>query len=156
MCFSPFVSGPGNLLFGNGGKIFHPGPCSALKGNCCSPFCGSWQRRRLQAPSGELLGGAGEGVAAPLFWGPSPRGTLGRGGYSQRTLGGAHVHLLLVMCLQSEREVGRVRLFETPWTVAYQDSPSMGSSRQEYWSGVPFPSPRDLPNPGIELGSPSL
>ena len=50
----------------------------------------------------------------------------------------------------------RVRLFVTPWTVAYQASPSMGFSRQEYWSGLPFPSPRDLPDPGIEPGSPAL
>ena len=49
-----------------------------------------------------------------------------------------------------------VRLFVTPWTVAYQASPSMGFSRQEYWSGLPFPSPGDLPNPGIEPGSPAL
>ena len=44
----------------------------------------------------------------------------------------------------------------TPWTVAYQASPSMGFSRQEYWSGLPFPSPGDLPDPGIEPGSPTL
>ena len=44
----------------------------------------------------------------------------------------------------------------TPWTVAYQASPSMGFSRQEYWSGLPFPSPGDLPDPGIEPGSPAL
>ena len=50
----------------------------------------------------------------------------------------------------------RVRLFATPWTVAYQAPPSMGFSRQEYWSGLPFPSPGDLPNPGIEPGSPAL
>ena len=49
-----------------------------------------------------------------------------------------------------------VRLFETPWTVAYQAPPSMGFSRQECWSGLPFPSPGDLPNPGIEPGSPAL
>ena len=42
------------------------------------------------------------------------------------------------------------------WTVAYQASPSMGFSRQEYWSGLPFPSPGDLPNPGIEPVSPTL
>ena len=40
----------------------------------------------------------------------------------------------------------------TPWTVAYQAPPSMGFSRQEYWSGLPFPSPEDLPDPGIEPG----
>ena len=44
----------------------------------------------------------------------------------------------------------------TPWTVACQTPPSMGFSRQEYYSGLPFPSPRDLPNPGIEPRSPSL
>ena len=49
-----------------------------------------------------------------------------------------------------------VRLFATPWTVAYQAPPSMRFSRQEYWSGLPFPSPGDLPNPGIEPGSPAL
>ena len=40
--------------------------------------------------------------------------------------------------------------------VAYQVPPSMGFSRQEYWSGLQFPSPGDLPNPGIEPGSPTL
>ena len=49
-----------------------------------------------------------------------------------------------------------VRLFATPWTIAHQASPSMGFSRQEYWSGLPFPSPRDLPHPGIEPRSPTL
>ena len=48
--------------------------------------------------------------------------------------------------------LSRVRLFATPWTVAYQAPPSMGFSRQEYWSGLPFPSSGDLPNPGIESG----
>ena len=47
-----------------------------------------------------------------------------------------------------------VQLFGTPWTVAYQVPPSMGFSRQEYWSGWPFPSPGDLPNPGLNLGLP--
>ena len=49
-----------------------------------------------------------------------------------------------------------VRLFATPWTVAYHSPPSMGFSRQEYWSGLPFPSPEDLPNPVIEPRSPAL
>ena len=48
------------------------------------------------------------------------------------------------------------RFFATPWTVAYQAPPSMGFSRQECWSGLPFPPPGDLPHPGIELGSPAL
>ena len=42
----------------------------------------------------------------------------------------------------------------TPWTVARQAPLSMGFSRQEYWSGLPFPSPGDLPNPGIEPREP--
>ena len=49
-----------------------------------------------------------------------------------------------------------VQLLATPWTVAYQVLPSMGFFRQEYWSGLPFPSPGDLPTPGIKPGSPAL
>ena len=52
--------------------------------------------------------------------------------------------------------LSHVRLFVTPWTVAYQAPQSMEFSKQEYWSGLPFPSPGDLPNPGIKPGSPSL
>ena len=51
--------------------------------------------------------------------------------------------------------LSRVQLFATPWTVAYQ-APSMRFSRKEYWSGLPFPSLEDLPDPGIEPGSPAL
>ena len=54
------------------------------------------------------------------------------------------------------KSLSSVQLFATPWTVAYQASPSMGFSRQEFWSGLPFPSPGDLPNPGIELRSLAL
>ena len=53
-------------------------------------------------------------------------------------------HMLSLLC--------RVRLFVTPWTIARQAPPSIGFSRQEYWSGLPFPPPGDLPNPGIEPG----
>ena len=49
-----------------------------------------------------------------------------------------------------------VPLFGIPWTVVYQASLSMGFSRQEYWSGLPFLSPGDLPNPGIKPRSPTL
>ena len=52
------------------------------------------------------------------------------------------------------KSLSRVQLFETPWTVAYQAPLSMGFSRKECWSGLPFPSPGDLPNPGIEPGLP--
>ena len=54
------------------------------------------------------------------------------------------------------KSLSRVQLFATPWTVAYQAPLSMGFSRQLYWSGLPFPSPGDLPDPGIEPGSPAL
>ena len=49
-----------------------------------------------------------------------------------------------------------VRLFATPWTVAHQAPLSMRFSRRESWSRVPFPFPGDLPDPGIEPGSPTL
>ena len=54
------------------------------------------------------------------------------------------------------RSLSRVRLFVTPWTVAHQAPPSMRFSRQEYWSGLPFPSPGNFPNPGIKFRSPTL
>ena len=54
------------------------------------------------------------------------------------------------------KSLSRVRLFATPWTVACQAPLSMGFSRQEYWSGLPFPSPGNLPHSGIEPGSPAL
>ena len=50
----------------------------------------------------------------------------------------------------------RVRLFVTPWTVGCQAPLSMGFSRQEHWSGLPCPSPGDLPDPGMSLTSPVL
>ena len=63
-----------------------------------------------------------------------------------------YIKLLLLLL----SHFSRVRLLATPWTAAYQAPPAMGSSRQEYWSGVPLPSPDGLPNPGIEPGSPAL
>ena len=50
----------------------------------------------------------------------------------------------------------RVRPFATPWALALQAPLSMGFSRQEYWSGLPVPSPGDLPNSGTEPGPPML
>ena len=49
-----------------------------------------------------------------------------------------------------------VQIFVTPWTIAHQAPLSMGFSRQEYWNGLPFPSPADLSNPWIEPVSPAL
>ena len=57
------------------------------------------------------------------------------------------------MCAQL---LSHVRLFATPWTATCQASQSMGFPRQEYWSGLPFPPPRDLPDPGIKPMSPAL
>ena len=54
------------------------------------------------------------------------------------------------------KSLSHVQLFATPWTVAYHAPPSMGFSRQECWSGLPFPSPGDLPDPGIKPGCPTL
>ena len=54
------------------------------------------------------------------------------------------------------KSLSGVRLFATPWTVAHKAPLSTGFSRQEYWSGLPFPSPGDLPHPGIEPRSPAL
>ena len=54
------------------------------------------------------------------------------------------------------KSLSHVQLFATPWTVAYQATPCLGLSRQENWNGLPFPSPGDLPDPGIEPWSPAL
>ena len=52
--------------------------------------------------------------------------------------------------------LSRVQLFATPWTIACQAPPSTGFFKHVFWSGLPFPSPRDLPNPGIKPRSPTL
>ena len=62
--------------------------------------------------------------------------------------------VLLLLLLLSR--FSRVRLFATLCTVSHQASLSMGFSRQEYWIGLPFPSPGDLPDPGMEPQSPAL
>ena len=54
------------------------------------------------------------------------------------------------------KSLSRVRLFATLWTVSHQAPLSVGFCRQEYWSGLPLPSPGGLSNPGIEPGSPAL
>ena len=73
-------------------------------------------------------------------------GEGGWGVYSIHSHPGRKVRKVKSLC--------RVRLFATPWIVASQASLPMGFSRQEYWSGLPFPSPGDLPDPGIKPGSP--
>ena len=66
------------------------------------------------------------------------------------------VALFLLLKNSKVNSLSHVRLFATPWTVAYKAPLSMEFSRQEYRSGLPFPSPGDLPVPGIEPGSPAL
>ena len=61
---------------------------------------------------------------------------------------------LTCLCVHAQ-SLTCVQLFVTPWTVAHQAPLSVGFPRQEYWSGLPFPSPGDLPNPGIEPRSPA-
>ena len=73
-------------------------------------------------------------------------------------------HLTWIYIKQNELLIERkkvksfscVWVFVTPWTVAYETSPSIGFSRQEYWSGLALPSSEDLPDPGIKPGSPAL
>ena len=68
----------------------------------------------------------------------------------------AEVHTCCTIKEKKTKSLSHVRLFATPQTVAHQTPPSMGFSRQEYWSGLPFPSPRDVPNPGTEPRSPAF
>ena len=67
----------------------------------------------------------------------------------QRTIG------YFLQALLKVKSLSCVQLFVTPWTGAYQTPPSMEFCRQEYWSGLPSPSPGDLPNPGIKPRSPA-
>ena len=62
------------------------------------------------------------------------------------------MYIVLLLCSSSVVSDS----FATPWTVAHQAPLSMGYSRQEYWSGLPLPSPGDLADPGIEHTSPAL
>ena len=61
-----------------------------------------------------------------------------------------------IIFVSQVKSLSPVRLFVTPWTIACQVPPFMGFSRQEYWSGFPFPSSGDLPKPGVKHGSPAL
>ena len=86
--------------------------------------------------------------------------------YFNRLDGCVRISSELLMAWETMRNTGmkwsevkllsHVRLFATPWTVAYKAPQSMEFSRQECWRGLPFPPPGDLPDTGIELGSPAL
>ena len=67
-----------------------------------------------------------------------------------------HAMIFSPLCTDHVKLLSHVWLFASPWTVTYQAPLSMGFYRQEYWSGLPFPSPGDLSNPGIEPWSPAL
>ena len=67
-----------------------------------------------------------------------------------------YINLLCQIMKVKVKSLSRVRVFAIPWTVVYQASLSMGFSRHEYWSGLPFPSPGDLLDPGITPRSPAL
>ena len=63
---------------------------------------------------------------------------------------------MCMCCVVVLSRFSHVQLFATPWNTALEAPPSIGFSRQEYWSGLPFPSPGHIPNPGTEPGSPAL
>ena len=92
-----------------------------------------------------------------IMWQPGWEGSLGGNGYMYMP---GWVPLLFTWnyhnIVNMYRSLLHVQLFATPWTVACQTPLSMGFSRQEHWSGLPFPSLGDLPNTGIKQGSPAL
>ena len=65
-------------------------------------------------------------------------------------------HYLLIFLFLLFSHFNHVRLFATPWTIARQAPLATGFPRKDYWSGLPFPSPGDLPDPGIKPASPAL
>ena len=74
----------------------------------------------------------------------------------ERLMGLCSVFMELIFLLSCVSGSVMSNSFESSWTVANQAPLSMGLSGQEYWSGLPFPTPGDLPNPGIKPGSPAL
>ena len=88
-----------------------------------------------------------------LTLGPTPKVSWSTASLSPRS------YLNCCCCLITQSWVTKLTLsnsFGTPWTVAHQAPLSMGFSRQEYWNGLAFPSPGNLPDPGIKLTSPAL
>ena len=98
-----------------------------------------------------------------LSWMPFPSpGDLPDPGTKYLIVNAAHIHIHQMPFKVKVKSLSRVWFFATPWTVDYQAPPSRGFSRQECWSGLPFPSPDllllsgDLPDPGIKPRSPAL
>ena len=129
-------------------------PC--LFSRCCVNWDRLWGSVGCLAPPPQFLqqevlmgrGGVRAGSPVPRKTIPAPPESM------QRRFTWPHDNFLSKQA--QVKSLSRVGLFATPWTVARQAPLSMGFSRQEYWSGLPFPSPGDLPNPGIEPGSPAL
>ena len=112
---------------------------------------GSLSNPSLEPPTVFSVQGHEAGNSTSAQKGSKTQQVKGRVGRTERVV------LTYIHCMLSR--FSRIRLFVTPWTVACQAPLSMGSSRQEYWSGLPCPPPGDLPDPGIEpvsLLSPAL
>ena len=104
--------------------------------------CGATQDGQIMVERSDKMWSTGEGNGKPLQY-----------SCLENPMNSVNSILTLKVKVKS---LSCVRLFATTWTVAYQAFLSMGFSRQEYWSGLLFPSPGDLPDPGIEPGSPAL
>ena len=124
---------------------FFPG--KSTEASCCFLLQGIFQNPVIKSTSP-----AWQTHSIPLSYQGSPKQVVG------------NLQIILIslwtMLLGTERKkvklLSRVQLFETPWTVACQTALSMEFFRQGYWSGLPFPSPGDLPYPGFESGFPAL
>ena len=130
---------------------------------CCSVMSDSWRPHRLRSPwnspgqntevgSLSLLQGIfpTQGSNPDL---PHCRRILYQLSHQGSPVCGKNVFQQYKVKVKS---LSHVQLFATPWTVVYHTPLSVGFSRQGYWSGLPFPSPEDLPDPGIEPRSPVL
>ena len=73
---------------------------------------------------------------------------------NQRRKRHSHFYFMKLVCIHAQ-SLSHVWLFATLWTLANEATVSMGFSRQEYWNGLPFPPPRDIPDPGIKSESPA-
>ena len=140
-----FIYPPKDTLGFPGGSSGKEPACKCRRHKSCgfSPWVGKIPWRRKWQPTPVFLPGESHGQRNLAGWSPWVA-------KSQTWLKWLTKDTLKASSLSC------VQLFATPWTVAYQAPPSMGFSRQECWSGLPFPSPGDLPHPGIEPGSPAL
>ena len=113
-----------------------------------------WLEKRAQDKLGGKLSSKSDHRSVLLSMSLSGQSSVLTKHYSRR--GGGDTKYSFWEKRKKAKLLSRVWLFATPWTVAYQAPLSMEFSRQEYWSGLPFPYPGDLPDPGIEPGSSTL